>query len=287
MHWDFYTQKIKVFLPECTADTCELQKQLEFVFQQADIEVYKANEGKNKIYQTDCSVHILGAKYGQKEEGTKLSKTEYWLSKAKEVNQQTENYNIFVWYPPIFLANKTDNAQEHLINSIRNSIFRNMIFTNHESPVMLVEDMRSVVFAEQKKQFDIQESDILFIYNEIDEDAAEEIVDMLSDVSKVEKTKIALNAGVDYAELISRQIQKSQLTVVYYNRTASWSVSFTQQIWKKIGGASANKQILLIGDANVEQNMEVEFNAPNVKTTAVSTELIPLEIKVEFDKLNS
>jgi hypothetical protein len=90
---------------------------------------------------------------------------------------------------------------------------------------------------------------------------------------------------VDYSERTSQQMLKSKLAVVYFKESADWAIPFAQQIWKKIGGASASTPILVIGDEDPDTNREKKFSAPRVVSMIVSGELIPLEIKVQYDKV--
>ena len=86
---------------------------------------------------------------------------------------------------------------------------------------------------------------IFFISNLIDDLTAEEITDMLSDVTQIEKLAIEQDSDTDYAELSSQQINKSKLAVVYFKDSAEWAIPFAQQIWKKIGGAAATTPIFM------------------------------------------
>ena len=106
---------------------------------------------------------------------------------------------------------------------------------------------------------------------------------MLVDVANVQKLSIVLNSPTDYSELISQQILRSQLTVIYFKRTSGWAIPFIQQVWKKIGGASAHHTLWLIGDASVSANIKINLSIPNVEIRIESEELIPLEIKVLLD----
>jgi hypothetical protein len=274
--------KIKAFLPHSKPELNEYRKQLIGVLQSANIEVI---ENPDQLENTQCSIHILGCQYSDDNNDLGISDDEFWFKKAYNLINTNKLFRIFVWQPP-FLQNQINSLKQNaFINSIRNNLVQNMTFSNHHSPVMLVEDIRSIIYTEQKAIFDTNPTDVFFIYNEIDEDLGDSIVELLNDVVKIEKLNISLNLGTDYSELISQQIQKSQLTAIYFNRTANWAVPFTKQVWKNIGGASANKKILMIGDSGYEQNQNILFEAPNVTNISTSTELIPLETKVFYDNL--
>jgi hypothetical protein len=275
--------KIKAFLPDSNTELVSYRKLLIGVLQSANIEVV---EDPSELSSSQCSIHILGNQYKKSAADPSISNDEFWFNQAYNHINNNKFFRIFVWQPPALQNQIVSPKQTDFINSIRNNLVQNMTFSNHHSPVMLVEDIRSIIYAEQKAVFDTNPTDIFFIYNEIDEDTGNDIVELLNDVVKIEKLNISLNLGTDYSELISQQIQKSQLTAIYFNRTANWAVPFTKQVWKNIGGASANKKILMIGDAEYEQNKTALFNAPNVTNINASTELIPLETKVFYDNLS-
>lgn len=274
--------RTKAFLPVSSTELNEYRKQLIGVLQSANIEVV---ENSDQLTKAQCSIHILGSQYNNTTADLNIANDEYWFKQA--YNQINENnlFRIFVWQPPSLQNLIISPRQNEFINSIRNNLVQNMTFSSHHSPVMLVEDIRSIIYAEKKAVFDTIPTEVFFIYNEIDEDLGNGIVEILNDVVKIEKLNISLNLGTDYSELISQQIQKSQLTAIYFNRAANWAVPFTKQVWKNIGGASANKKILMIGDADYEENQNILFDAPNVTNISTSTELIALETKVFYDNL--
>ena len=141
------------------------------------------------------------------------------------------------------------------------------------------------MYSDKHSHYDSHETDLCFIYNELDIDSANEIIDLIADVIDIRKIEITLSDDVDYSELVVQQIEKSKFVVIYFQRTGDWAIPFVQQVWKKIGGASSNTPILLIGDANIEENLNVVFDAPMVTTQIVAQELLPIEIKVQYDKL--
>ncbi len=238
------------------------------------------------INEATCSVHILSKDYGKTlENDAAMSFAKYQFNEAKKKLQANpDNFKIFIWYMPEVLAATKDLKQEEFINEIRNSITQNMVFTNIASPIQFVDDLRSMLSTEQKTKFDIKEAKIFLVFNQLDEGEADGIIDMLSDIVDVEKLNIVQDSDMDYSEFCSQQIGKSKLAVVYFKETAEWALPFAQQIWKKVGGASSHTPILLIGDEDPDINLNKKFNAPKVISLIVAGELIPLEIKVQYDK---
>jgi hypothetical protein len=108
---------------------------------------------------------------------------------------------------------------------------------------------------------------------------------MLSDIIPVEKLTIMQDSDNDYGDLSVRSINNSKLAVVFFKESAEWAIPFVQQIWKKAGGASCAAPILLIGTDDPGTNMNKKFSAPKVISMIVNNDLVPLEIKMQYDKV--
>lgn len=243
-------------------------------------------EISNTIQKADCSVHILSRDFGQTlNEDANTSFSKYQLAEARKKLNANPDFKIFIWYPTEVVAASKDEKQEQFINEIRNSIERNMIFTNAASPIQLVDDIRNMMIKEEKTKFDIKATDVFLIFNQLDESQAAEIIDMIGDIVDVAKLNIIQDSDMDYSEYCSQQIGKSKLAVVFFKETSDWALPFTQQIWKKVGGATSHTPILLIGDENPESNRNKKLKAPKIISLIISGELIPLEIKVQYDKV--
>src|ERR1039457_4707898 len=97
----------------------------------------------NTIQNADCSVHILSRDFGQTIDGDlNTSIAKYQLNEARKKLKQNPDFKIFIWYPPEVVAASKDEKREQFINEIRNSIERNMIFSNTASPIQLIDDIR-------------------------------------------------------------------------------------------------------------------------------------------------
>ena len=160
-----------------------------------------------------------------------------------------------------------------------------MVFSNAISAIQLADDLRSLMEKKVHVSLNLNATDIFLISNQLDENEANEIIDLLSDIVPIEKLNIIQDSDIDYSELCKQQISKSKLAVIYFKESADWALPFAQQVWKKIGGATTHTPILLIGDEDPESNMNKKFNAPKMISLIVAGELIPLEIKVQYDKV--
>jgi len=273
---------INIFLAHTGQDTESINLKLNRILERAGLNVLNPIEFQDTttselLKQAQCSVHLVGNSLA--EENLQMLENDFDL--AHEKFKKDPNFNIFVWYPKTILGteNKKNNA---LLNRIQNSIYSNMIFSNHDSPVLFVEDIRSFLMEQKKVELHTTESDIFFIYNTIDFATAREIIDLLSDINTVEKLKIDPNNSADYSDFIDKQVNKSRLTVVYFQKAYDWAFPFMQQVWKLAGGASIKGNFLLIGDRELETVKLPKFEAPKVKTKLAPIEMMPLEIKMEL-----
>jgi hypothetical protein len=290
--------KIKIFLSEVPEDIITQRRMLKNVLVKAGMDVMMIedvdsrnedeliSETQKNINNADCTVHILGNKYGRVLNNVHTSLPVYQFNEAKKRNVvENDIFKMFAWQPFGYSKTVMDVQQEKFVNSVRNSMFRNMVYSNQESPVIFVEDIHAMMHEEAKEKLDIKDSEVFFIYNELDEDSADGISDLLSDVVNIERLGISQDSTSDYLNQIVQQSNHSKLLVVYFKRTSDWAMPFIQQVWKRVGGASANTELLMIGDSNLEVNLNKKFNAPKVTSLIVAEELIPIEIKVHFDKI--
>lgn len=296
MFLDTKKPKIRVFLPEASDELAKQRNVLMKVLSKAEMEVVNhssssmaMNTIQDHLSKADCSIHILGSKYG----ATMSAKPEFSLhelnfNEAKRFSyERNEDFKIFVWHPSSISKGSLEAKQERFITSIKNSVLHNVTISYQDSPVVLVEDIYSVMNSLAKPVADIKETELFFIYNELDEEPAAGAIDLLKDVMKIEEYKMTSSDIADRSNYITEQVKSSKMVVVFFKWTLEWAIPFTQQLWKMTGGASSNTEILLIGDP-VQQSAPVRlFNAPRVSSLTVAEELIPLEIKVQYDRLVS
>ena len=242
-------------------------------------------DGLDKVLQySDCSVHLIGDEYDYVPE-LKMSFTEYQITKALEFVQARPLFKVFIWRPAYLDPLPQNPEQRNLWFSLRNKINSNIVIFNHQSPILVTEDIRTIMSVEQMQKVETEQTEIYLMYNEIDEPYAAQVIDLLQDVATVTHTEISLSADLDYENFIVEQIKSSVLPVIYFRKASSWASFFVQQVWRLIGGASSGKTILFVGDDAEPENLDLTFDAPNVQTIITGFELIPLEIKVQLDKV--
>ena len=281
-----------VYLSVCGDNQKDVRNELASVLQRADIDVVPVDStvtlesAYDQIKKAHCSIHILFPNYAPFMEGSAdISIARHQFFEAKKHLDSHPNFRMFIWLPSTTSSAAIDNKQIDFINEVRNNISKNMIFSTASSAIQLVDDVRSQMETKELPTFDLDSTDIFLISNQIDEMEASEIVDMLADIVPVENLNIIQDDDTDYSELCKQQIPQSKLAVVYYKNSSDWALPFAQQVWKKIGGASSTTPILLIGDEDPNADNPRQFNAPKVTCMIVAGELIPLEIKVQFDKV--
>ncbi len=286
----------KVFLPACSEEQSALRSALSSVLQSAGMEIVlgEANSFKDgnstaikqSLSNSTCSVHILFPQYSPVlENDPAMSIAKLQFNEAKKHLEANSDFKMFVWLPPSLDTSGIEPVQLEFINEVKNSISKNMVFSNESSTIQLVDDIRSLMEVKDVPVLNLNATDVFLIFNEVDEVDAGEIVDMLNDVVPIENLNIIQDDDVDYSELCKQQIPQSKLAVVYYKLTSEWAFPFTQQVWKKIGGASSTTPILLIGDEDPNAKNPKKLVAQRVITMLVPGALIPLEIKVQYDKI--
>jgi hypothetical protein len=286
------TSNTLVYLSVCGDNQKDVRSELASVLQRADIDVIPADSlmpvtsAASQIKSANCSIHILYPEYTPLMEGAPdISIAKHQFFEAKKHLDANPNFRMFIWLPTTTSSTNIGDKQTDFINEVRNNISKNMVFSTASSAIQLVDDVRSQMETKELPTFDLNSTDIFLISNQIDEIEASEIVDMLTDIVPVENLNIIQDDDTDYSELCKQQIPQSKLAVVYYKNSSDWALPFAQQVWKKIGGASSTTPILLIGDEDPNADNPRQFNAPKVMSMIVAGELIPLEIKVQYDKV--
>jgi len=291
-------KKIKVYLSETSKDVYFQRTFLFNVLKKAELDVICIDEIENTqidklrakvqqgLAQSDCSIHIIESEYVNIE-STQNSISELQLIEAEQYSKNfKKEFRIFIWQPKNNFENKIlENKQELFITSIRNSILQNITISNQESAIGFVEEINAIMDSQSKTKQEGKNTEIFFIYNELDQCLAKEIADLLDDILQVEKLMMVQSLERDYSNFIIDQAKHSKLIVVFFKWSSNWAVPFVQQLWRILGGASSNIQIITISDNLNQEQFQNSFSMPKVSSLFVSEELIPLEIKVQFDRI--
>jgi hypothetical protein len=236
-----------------------------------------------KLEKLNCSIHFIGKKFQEYKDG--ISVTEYNFQKAKELSLKDETYKTFIWMPGELDYSDADPKQLKFIERMQQELSNNMVLSRVPYAIQFVEDVKLILEEQAKKVYDTVPTEVFLICNQTDEKDAARIQTMLSGILKFVKLVIVQDSGIDYEEFASQQMNVSRLSVVYYKNASEWALPFVQQIWKKVGGAAARSPILFISDISSGDQNSKSFLAANVSNFSIHAELIPLEIKVQFDAL--
>ncbi len=251
----------------------------------ADDETFKA-KAREEIQKCVCSLHMLSGEFGRRfETDDETSFPQHQFMEAKKrVDVPGAGFNVFVWLDPES-SKIMKPAQQGFIKYIRNNITRNMMFSNSQGPMQLVDDIRVVMMKQDTKVYDSKDTDIFFIFNQQDELDAQHIIDAISLEFPVETMNILPDGEDSYREMSSQQIPKSKLAVVYFKYAADWALPFIKQIWKQVGGASSPTPMFLVGEDDPRSNLARNFKAPRVISIIMPKETIPAEVKKIYSEV--
>lgn len=291
-------QRPNIYLAWTSNDLKESREEMAIILQKAgfnvlpsvdcpaDDETFKQRTAE-ELKKCVCSLHMLSGEFGRRfESDEEISFPQHQFMEAKnKIGVSGSDFNVFVWLSPNS-DSSVKPSQQNFIKHIRNNITRNMMFSNSQGPMQLVDDMRVVMMKQDAKVYDSKDTDIYFIFNQQDEQEAMLIVDELSLEFPVETLNILPEGEDSYREMSSQQIPKSKLAVVYFKYAADWALPFIKQIWKQVGGASSPTPMFLVGESDPQSNLARNFRAPRVTSSIVPKETIPMEVKKEYSKLN-
>jgi hypothetical protein len=291
-------QRPNIYLAWTSNDLKESREEMAIILQKAgfnvlpsvdcpaDDETFKERT-EEELKKCVCSLHMLSGEFGRRfETDDEVSFPQHQFMEAKKrIDTPGVDFNVFVWHTAEG-SPSIKPAQQNFIRYIRNNITRNMMFSNSNGPMQLVDDMRVVMMKQDAKVYDSKDTEIYFIFNQQDEQEAMVIVDQLSQELPVETLNILPEGEESYREMSSQQIPKSKLAVVYFKYAADWALPFIKQIWKQVGGASSPTPMFLVGEDNPQSNLARNFKAPRVTSSIVPKETIPMEVKKEYSKLN-
>jgi hypothetical protein len=233
-----------------------------------------------------CTLHMLSGEFGRRFEADEdMSFPQYqFLEAKKKAEALGGEFNVFVWQEPESSVT-IKPAQQQFVRYIRNNISRNMMFSNSQGPMQLVDDIRVVMMKQDAKVYDSKDTEIFFIFNQQDEVDAQVIIDKLSLEYPVETMNILPEGEDSYRDMSSQQIPRSKLAVVYFKYAADWALPFIKQIWKSVGGASSPTPMFLVGEDDPRTNLARNFKAPRVISVIVPKETIPAEVKKIYSTL--
>ena len=154
--------------------------------------------------------------------------------------------------------------------------------------MQLVEDLRSVLLQAAPPTASVEkETDIFFVYNQLDSEEADKITDRLSEDIPLELLTIEPDSEDLYKEITVRAIPKSKLAVVYFKHSADWALPFVKQVWRLVGGAGSTTPILFVGEDEPSHNRMRAFKAPKVISCIQPHLGVSEEVRRVFQQINA
>ena len=290
-------QRPNIFLAWTSSDLKESREEMSIILNKAGFNVLPSidcpaddetfrRKTIEEMQKCVCSLHMLSGEFGRRFESDEESSfPQHQFQEAKKrIDTPGADFNVFVWLDPES-SRSLKPSQQQFIKYIRNNITRNMMFSNSQGPMQLVDDIRVVMMKQDATVYDSKDTDIFFIFNQQDEQEAQLIIDTLSLEYPVETMNILPDGEDSYREMSSQQIPKSKLAVVYFKYAADWALPFIKQIWKQVGGASSPTPMFLVGEDDPRTNLARNFKAPRVISIIVPKENIPAEVKKVYSAL--
>jgi hypothetical protein len=234
-----------------------------------------------------CAVHLLGNEFGRRfEDDEECSFPMYAYQEAHQKAANKAYFRQFIWYcPDEALAVRP--AQKAFVNAIRNELTERSTFTGALNAMQLVEDLRKTLVQAAPKPVSMEkETEIFFVYNQMDSEEANAITDRLSEQIPLEMLTIEPDSEDEYKEITVRNIPKSKLAVVYFKHSADWALPFVKQVWRLVGGAGSTTPILFVGEDDPAHNRMRGFKAPRVISCIQSHHGVSEEVLRVFQQIN-
>ncbi|MBR4324428.1 MAG: hypothetical protein IKP73_02730 [Bacteroidales bacterium] len=285
MNISLFTDNIKVFVADVSADAAERRAKLLTVLSNARLQTVVADQNtddetvRRLIDSSDCSVHILGDEDIYNDNGIGYNTpagVQYRIAREN----QNENFKMFVWNQKGLI-----DANNQYVNDIRRDIVENTIYSSKSSPIVFVEELRGIMSVRNKVLHEIEKKDIFFIYNDLDRRTASDILNMLEDVLSIIKLPIAMSSDTDYTEYIRNQLPGCKIGVIYYDYAGDWALSFARQIWKDNGGQSGKTPLYIVGNSDHANADSLRVFDGIIASNVNEISMIPLDVKVFFDKV--
>ncbi|MGI4864435.1 MAG: hypothetical protein ACRYFZ_10990 [Janthinobacterium lividum] len=212
-----------------------------------------------------CAVHLLGNEFGRRfEDDEECSFPMFAYQEAHRAAASKADFRQFIWYCPDE-ALPVRPAQKAFVNDIRNELTERSTFTSALNAMQLVEDLRKTLIQAVPEPVSIdKDTEIFFVYNQMDSEEANAITDRLSEEIPLEMLTIEPDSEDEYKAITVRNIPKSKLAVVYFKHSADWALPFVKQVWRLVGGAGSTTPILFVGEDDPAHNRMRGFKAPRV-----------------------
>ncbi|MCC2548692.1 hypothetical protein LJY25_19750 [Hymenobacter sp. BT175] len=241
---------------------------------------------RDALASATCSVHLLGNEFGRRfEDDEDCSFPMFAYQEARRQVAAQPGFRQFVWYcPDESLAVKP--AQQAFVTNIRNELTERCTFTSALNAMQLVEDLRSTLTQPAASPPAVEkDTDIFFVFNQLDSEAANAITDRLGEEIPLELLTIEPDSEDLYKQITVENIPRSKLAVVYFKYSADWALPFVKQVWRSVGGAGSTTPILFVGEDEPALNRLRLFKAPRVISSIQSHQSVSEEVRRIFQQI--
>ncbi|MBO7440764.1 MAG: hypothetical protein J6U21_13915, partial [Bacteroidales bacterium] len=111
------------------------------------------------------------------------------------------------------------------------------------------------------------------------------VLSMLQDVQQVTSLGINMSSTTSYTDYINTQLQASKMGVIYFDDAMDWAMPFARQLWKDSGGKSSSVPLFVAANSAHANAQDMKALKGFMDYTLTEKSLIPLEVKVYFDKM--
>lgn len=218
---------------------------------------------------------IITSEHTKPEELKQLIEKE--LSNLTEAEQQ----KIIVWNRTMEDNQELARALDKAINEMN---FLGIYNIRSRQFIKVVDDIRFIKLNERQGQDDNDSLDIVFIYNTLERTEAKRINDLLSTILKVRCIEYENEETITLTEAIQGGQSSGRFYLFYSRQNLSQMVEVYQATQKALTNPDENK-FLLVTD-NLNESIPLT-NMGNTRTLGIESDLLPLEIKMQFDAMNS
>ncbi|MCS6906050.1 MAG: hypothetical protein RML72_12865 [Bacteroidia bacterium] len=278
--------KPKVFLAHIPSEYDEVRRTLKIMLTKAGFEVLPDFFPEDEVSfqstvelflsQSAVSIHPVGNFRGFKFTNGTWSQ-EFQLSIALQKSQSSE-FKIVIWQFENF-----DTTSFPLLEKLTNQIAENVLFTNVTDYAQLIDDFRAFWAKDLRNKQKIKENELCIICNDNDKESIIPVIAQLQNDKKIKlEFFVALpENGSANRNLVTELVYRSKVVIIFFNDSSDWALAFAKQVWRLVGGASANTPFLLVGENEPRRNRLIKFQAPNLFTRIVPLEQVESTI-LEF-----
>lgn len=199
------------------------------------------------------------------------------LLSIDQLQKLSEQNKVYIWGDSR-MNSEYSSEMDRMVNTVLND---NIHYIKTHSLIRLVEDVRLLEESDATKKIKQDRSDVLLIYNSYDKSNMEMVSQLLREVLKMKELCYDQDGKFDFHSELENSLPFCDMIVLVYFNESSWAGQFLPELWKLSGGGSSERPILVVSD---KESADIRKDLLNVKLVNAPLPMIPLEIKMQFDK---